>query len=321
MRKKLNRNYRRFLWVCLGLFIGLNVIAAFHAYKFTHFFENVERTSEPEELNAWEKIKVIATGVKLPHPVNKEVPKAEYNEVWIDGSPKLHAWEIPKDSAKGIVLLFHGYGGEKSGMLPQAEQLHNMGYSTVLTDFMGSGLSEGNNTTIGFKEAEQVKRVYDRYKTQDGKIILMGTSMGAVAIMKCLQDYSLEVDAIILECPFGTMYKTVEARFDQMGIPRFPMAGILMFWGGVENGFWAFGHNPVDYAKSIDIPSLLLYGKQDPKVSMEETNTIFENLKGFKMNHYFEHAGHENFAIHQTEEWQSAVLEFLSKIPDKNLPK
>ena len=50
---------------------------------------------------------------------------------------------------------------------------------------MGSGGSEGNETTIGYKEAEEVKSCYDYVAGQGEKrIFLFGTSMGAAAILK-----------------------------------------------------------------------------------------------------------------------------------------
>ena len=62
----------------------------------------------------------------------------------------MEVWLIEVDSAKGVVALFHGYSGSKSGNVEYAEQFNQLGYSTILVDFRGSGGSEGNRTTIGF---------------------------------------------------------------------------------------------------------------------------------------------------------------------------
>jgi len=106
--------------------------------------------------------------------------------------------------------------------------------------------------------------------------------MGAAAIMKSINDYRIEPKGIIIECPFGSMYQTVCARFNKMNAPTFPMAGILLFWGGIQNGFWGFSHNPAEYAKNINCPTLLLYGEKDKSVSQKEIKEIFANLKGPK---------------------------------------
>ena len=177
---------------------------------------------------------------------------------------------------------------------------------------MGSGGSEGNRATLGFMESEQVKRVYD-YLTGKGekKIILFGTSMGAVAILKSIADFNLQPSGIILECPFGSMYKTTAARFRLMKAPVFPMAGLLVFWGGVQNGFWAFGHNPTEYALAVKCPVLLLYGAKDLNVSREEIDDMYENFKGQKSLKIFPDAGHENYLLKYSDEWRSYVQSFF----------
>ncbi|HEY0030015.1 MAG TPA: PhoPQ-activated protein PqaA family protein, partial [Bacteroidia bacterium] len=141
---------------------------------------------------------------------------------------------------------------------------------------------------------------------------LFGTSMGAAAIMKACSEYDIHPKGIMIECPFGSMYKTVCARFKTMHAPTFPMAGLLVFWGGVQNGFWAFGHNPIEYAKKINCPTLLLYGEKDEKVSKEEIEEIFNNLKGPKKLRTYPNAGHENYLIKYKEQWTKDVAGFMA---------
>lgn len=178
---------------------------------------------------------------------------------------------------------------------------------------MGSGGSEGNTTTIGFKEAEQVKTAYD-YLISKGQtdLYLFGTSMGAVAIMKAIKDYDIKPKGILIECPFGSMYQTVAARFSNINLPAFPMAGLLVFRGGVQNGFWAFGHNPTDYAQQINCPTLLLYGENDKNVSRREIDAIFQNLTGPNTLKTYPLAGHENYQINYKNEWTEDVIRFLN---------
>jgi pimeloyl-ACP methyl ester carboxylesterase len=107
------------------------------------------------------------------------------------------------------------------------------------------------------------------------------------------------------------MYQTVEARFKMFQVPAFPMAGLLMFWGGVQNGFWAFSHNPVDYAKAIKCPTLLLYGLKDPKVSKEEIEAIYANIEAKKQLVFFPLAGHENYLLKYKQKWITTIKPFL----------
>lgn len=47
--------------------------------------------------------------------------------------------------------------------------------------------------------------------------------------------------------------------------PKFIVAGLLVFWSGVQNSYRGFSHNPAEYAKSDTGPAFLLYGEKDKK--------------------------------------------------------
>jgi alpha-beta hydrolase superfamily lysophospholipase len=290
----------------------MNGIIFMHAYKFTHFSSpDIERTND-KKLSFLYKVKIVFTGVNNPRPVNRFKPDIPYDSIKIRSNKILDCWLLNSPNSLGTVILFHGYGGEKSSMLDKAYEFMHMGYSTLLVDFMGAGASEGNETTIGYKEAVEVSDCFNYIKGKgENKIVLFGTSMGAVAIMKAINDYEIHPSEIIIECPFGTMYKTVCSRFHMMHIPSFPMAGMLMFWGGIQNGFWAFNHNPENYARNIHCPVLLLYGENDIKVSKPEIDTIYSRIPAPKKLVTFPLAGHENYLMKYRKEWTENVSAFL----------
>lgn len=316
------RFIKRCLWVALLLFVLMNGIACLHAYKFTHFDKSAKnKTKHAKDLSFGQKLQTLFSGVNNPRPENKKSPDKEFETIRLNSNKAIECWLIRNDSAKGSVILFHGYGGEKSSMLDKADILLSLGYNTLLVDFMGSGGSEGNQTTIGFHEAEEVKTAFEYLEEQGEKnIILFGTSMGAVAIMKAQKDYNLKVNSIILECPFGTMLETVQARFNSMKVPAFPMANLLVFWGGVQNDFNAFKHNPAEYAKSISCPVLLLSGEKDDRVSMKEIRRIFTNLKGIKKLKTYPLAGHENYLTKYKAEWTNDIRLFVNETQINKFP-
>jgi uncharacterized protein len=292
----------------------VNIIAAFHAYKFTHFAKaNLEKTKDAKQLTTGDKLKALLTGVNNPRPENEIKPAQPFETIKLKSNKVIECWLISSGSeSKGTVIIFHGYSGSKGRMLDKSKVFLELGYNTMLVDFMGSGGSEGNQTTIGFHEAEEVKSCFEYLKTTGEKnIYLFGTSMGAAAILRAIDQYSFTPSGIIIECPFGTMYQTTAARFKTMKVPPFPMAHLLVFWGGLENRFWAFGHNPDEYAKSVNCPTLSLYGQKDEKVSREEINRIYKNLKGPKDLKTYPLAGHENYLRRYRQEWTADVKNFL----------
>jgi uncharacterized protein len=322
---KFSKKYKRTgLKILFIGFILMNTVAFFHAYTFTHFtHKKVAKTKDAKHLGMGEKLKTLLFGIDNPRPINKILPSYPYETLIIQSETRLEAWFIKADTIiskdseeKGTVIFFHGFTGEKSEMLERADVFLKLGYNALLVDFRSSGGSEGHQTTVGFKEAEDVKASFDYVQKQGEKsIYLFGTSMGAAAVLKAQHDYKMSIKGIILESPFGSMYETVRARFNRMKVPSFPMAGLLVFWGGVQNGFWAFSHNPKTYAKIIDCPVLLMSGKKDETVNETQTREIFNNLKcAEKTLKFYPNSGHESFLKRNREDWVESMKIFMEKI-------
>jgi len=300
----------------LVLIIALNYIAYNHAYKFTHYIPSTEtklQVYDTSHIHWSTKVKYIVKGVNVPRPENKNTPNyIDTTEYIQTPKGKIEIWRTYAYEPKGTIIMFHGYAAKKSILTARAEELMYMNYNTVMVDFLGSGGSDGNKVTIGYHEAEQVKACYDYIVSSgDTNVYLFGISMGAVAIMKCINNYQLPVKGIILECPFGYMKTTIKNRFKNFGVPTFPMTDLLMLWGSYHAGFNTYKHNPVDYALNINCPTLLIHGKNDHAVSKKEIDDIYKNLQGKKTLKTFSNTGHNIFSWENKKEWNKAVEEFI----------
>ncbi len=298
-------------WAFLCLFVFANAIAAMQAYKFTHYkAEGVK--SESLHLTPLKKLQLLITGIDNPRPKNLVTPAHSYTTVHIKSNVDIACWYIPALAPRGTVVLFHGYTSCKGQSIDRAECFLKSGYNCLLVDFMGSGGSGGNSTTVGFKEAEEVRDCFN-WLVQRGEqnIYLYGSSMGAVAIMKGIHDFGIKPRAIIIECPFATMRETIAIRFKNLGIPTFPMADILLFWGGVENGFWGYAHNPVTYSEAIKCPTLLQYGERDDRVARSEIDRIYGRLHCPKQLVTYPEAGHDDYLKKCAKTWSANVTGFL----------
>lgn len=220
-------------------------------------------------------------------------------------------------SKKGLVIGFHGYMDEKSSMLDRAEALLNMGYDVLLVNFMGAGNSYGSQTTMGYLEAENVaaSHTYAIEELGEENIVLLGFSMGAVAIMRAQCEHDLLVKALILEAPYGTFTGTVNGRLRNYNIPSFPVCDIFTFWFGKLNGFDGFEANPQSYGEDIHVPVLIMSGGQDQHIPVTETETIFNMLaskhKGMKI---FDESQHESYLKRYPHEWNETVESYLSNL-------
>ena len=64
---KMKKWLKQLGYLVLFLFVLLNIVSAFHAYKFTHFYPNAEKPKKAEEMSKSEVASSILFGVKYPN--------------------------------------------------------------------------------------------------------------------------------------------------------------------------------------------------------------------------------------------------------------
>jgi uncharacterized protein len=318
MRKKLQRWLFGLLAVGLVGFALLNVLAWNHARAMMRFTGGGSRTVKPEALTLWQKAKVLAVGVNLPRPAGVQPPAAlapDCRSLAIPGPDgiTLGAWSVNRGAGAPLVILFHGYSAEKSSLLAEGRALLELGASVLLVDFRGSGDSSEAYTTLGIREADDVAAAvrYAQGALPHSRLILYGQSMGAAAILRAVARNGIKPDGVILEAVFDRMLNTVRHRFEAMGVPSFPSAELLVFWGGRQTGADVFAHNPADYARSLACPALVMHGSGDPRARLEEGRRVFDAAPGPKTFREFPNVGHESYLACYPAEWRQTVAAFL----------
>ncbi|MEM9945715.1 MAG: alpha/beta fold hydrolase [Cyanobacteria bacterium P01_D01_bin.36] len=335
MPSQRSSRFRRFGYV--GLFgivlaiVAFNGIAWMQARAMTQYLEGATvKTKMPELLSLREKAWIVMTGVRVPRPANTETPETlgltyETHIIEISQDEHLEAWfssagVVSADlRSRGVVILFPPYGGSKQALLAPGKIFHELGYDTLWVDFRGAGGSTGSDTTLGVREGEDVAHAM-RYVEQtwaDRPVVLFGGSMGAVAVMRAIAHENITPDAVILESPFDRLLNTVRRRFSASGLPTFPSAETLVFWGGLQQGIDGFAHNPTEYAKSMDMPVLLMQGEADTRVKNEDAKAVFEQLPGPKELVVFPTIGHGKFASDDPTGWTQQVQAFLDDVKQR----
>ncbi len=314
---------RRHPWWTAGIvllagIVALNVLAYQHARAMMTFSAEASRTPPPQSLGAWQKLNVLIFGVTVPRPENTRSPEdlglsCETIRFTSDDGVSLEGWLLTPAHPKGTALLFHGYAASRSSLLAEAQVFYEAGFATVLIDFRGSGGSDGNTTTLGFHEAQDVAAAVHHVRSRGlpAPLILYGQSMGGAAILRSVAVLDVKPDAVILESVFGRLLGAVRNRFNLMGVPSFPGAELLVFWGGTQVGFSGFDHNPEEYARSCKCPSLVLHGAEDRHARLEEGQAIYDNLAGPKEMVVFKGAGHTSLCRATPERWTKAVVRLL----------
>lgn len=276
------------MWLGIGvvlLVLILCIVAFNHAKGMSHFTERPD--DYDPKVTVFKAVKKALCGFNVYRTRITDTPK-KYNhsysvhKVCPQHGVELTGWYITTSGSKGLVVLYNWFGGCKSDNLEASEVFLQEGYEVFLLDLRGHGDSSGSETFFGYHEYRDVLSgiEYAKHKFSPKKLIVYGVSLGAVATMRAF--YAAEVrgvDGLILEAPFDKFITTIRHRVGIFKLPEFFFANLLAIIGGVLQGYNPFIFNPVSYAKDIDIPVLLICGRNDPYVMCSEIESIYNNLK------------------------------------------
>ena len=316
---KVRSALRWFGLVLLVQFILINISASLYAHKYSHFYNDPTVSTNFSNENVFQKTWRLITGPKFSKSVIYETPTFPFETIDLSTKKgvKIEAWYAKADSAAiGTVILFHGLSQSKATKLSEAYEFRYNGYNVMMVDFRAHGNSEGNKTTVGYRESEEVKLAFD-YAIENGDrtIFLWGTSMGAVAITKAVADYDIKPTGVILEMPFASMQSHIGARVRSngfSGFPEKPFAFLVTFWTGIERGYSAFKFKTNTYTAKVTCPVLLQWGAKDNMVLKYETDKIFSAIASpNKKLVIYENADHESFLENDPIKWRLSVEKFL----------
>ena len=306
-------------WVLLVQFLLINISAALYAYKFTHVYDNPSLRNAKPAKNIFVKTWRLFSGPRQPKSILSETPTFPFDTIKLKTANGIliDAWYSKTDStAKGTVILFHGITANKGMLLDEAYEFRYQGYNVMLVDFRAHGNSEGRTTSIGIREAEEVKLAFDFIAGKGQKtIFLWGLSMGAVVVAKAVADYTLKPSGVILEMPFASLQTHLQARARAngfQGFPEKPFGFFVTWWMGMERGFNGFKHKTTSYVKKMQCPVLMQYGAMDSYVVKNETDKVYNAIASAnKKLVVYDRAGHESLAQNDPVKWRIEIERFL----------
>jgi pimeloyl-ACP methyl ester carboxylesterase len=199
----------------------------------------------------------------------------------------LRAWLIhPHHSNGDAVLLLHGLGDNRLGMIGYAQLFLAHGFTVLLPDARAHGLSDGPLATYGLVERNDIHQWSEFLETQIPSapahcIFALGESMGAAQLLQSLDTHP-NFCAVAAESPFATFR---EIAYDRMGQPFHlgPWVGRAIFRPLVEIAFlrarWKYqlamqNISPENSAASTAIPILLIHGEVDSNIPLRHSLLI-----------------------------------------------
>lgn len=239
----------------------------------------------------------------------------------VDGVP-LAGWYVPAASGIGptgpTVVVAHGWGNNKSGMLTHIELLREQ-YNVVAFDFRNHGQSGGDQTTQGVREADDLRAIVDWLLETKGpeQIAALGSSMGgaSVAYAASLDE---RIDAVIIDSTHATLSSAIIARIDAAGYPlSLPGSWAVLFGGLIRTGFDVTQADAITSVTRLGERPLLVIGAgSDTSMGANDADEIAAAAADAGVNVELRECGpapHANSIIECPAEFREWVLGFLAR--------
>jgi dipeptidyl aminopeptidase/acylaminoacyl peptidase len=233
---------------------------------------------------------------------------------------KLFGWFIsPGPDADGATVIYaHGWGSNRGELLADAAMLNGHGYGALLFDFRNSGESEGNATTLGYTEVNDVQGAVDyllaREDVNPERIGLIGHSMGGATVLRAAARIP-EVRAVVAESAYTSLEDNIAEGVERLaGLPAFPFAPLVVWFGELESGINLSQVRPLDDVAQISPRALLLvHGELDGLVGVDNAHTLFEAAGEPKELYIIPNAEHSYLFEADPVTYEQRVAGFLNE--------
>ena len=252
------------VWLALCAVIGiLAVEGALHPVRLP-----VSLTNEAQALSVADRNRAKLTEVALSS----------------DDGVTLRGWSIrPLDGNGDVVILLHGQGDNRAGMLGNADLLLRHGYSVLLPDARAHGASGGQLATYGVTEAGDLRRWFDWTRNSEAPHCIdgLGDSMGAAQLLQSLVAIP-GFCAVVAESSFSSFR---EAAYDRLGqeFNTGPWLGRTLLLPAFEVGLlyarWKYGvdldqASPENSVAVSRVSVFLIHGLSDTNLPRRHSERI-----------------------------------------------
>lgn len=227
----------------------------------------------------------------------------------------------PADNFNGrrnVVIICHGHTWNKLNSVKYAQIFYNLGYSVVIYDHAYFGSSDGNYTTLGYYERNDLSAVIDFVRTQFGQdcfLALHGESMGAATVLGLLGLRS-DVDAVVADCAYSkTMAFYRELCRVNVHLPSFPVVDFANVESRYTMNYDFRSFNPIDSVANSAVPVCFIHGMDDKFIYPHHSQDMYRaSTSPLSQLHLFAGAAHARSYQADKELYAQIVANFLSSV-------
>ena len=255
---------------------------------------------------------IAAGGLLYParHALRAAIPPGCENRDFQGDDVTLRGWQCGSiGKRRGTIIYLHGVADNRGSSAGVVQRFTPRGFDVVAYDSRRHGQSPGEVCTYGFVEKRDLRRVIDGLST--GAVILIGTSLGAaVALQEAASDP--RVATVVAAESFSDL-RTVATERAPWYLPG-PVIRKAFIVAEQRGRFLVDTVSPLQAARTITAPVLLIHGAEDKETPPAHSQRIFEALTGPRRLMLVPGAGH-NQSLYgpgvwgEIERWIEEALE------------
>ncbi|OQA92060.1 MAG: Alpha/beta hydrolase family protein [Elusimicrobia bacterium ADurb.Bin231] len=245
----------------------------------------------------------------------------EYEEVKFTSSDgmEISGWFVRSEHrSSATVITCHGWGANRSDVLPSTFFLAKTGFNILYFDFRNHGQSGGRISSLGYLEALDLKAAIDYLKNEKSsyaeKIGVYGVSMGgSVAILTAAEDN--RINAVVADSSFSA-FNDIVVRYAELfyNIPEYPLMPVTLFFVRCRLGFDPEKFSAEKHIAAISPrPIFVIHGLDDTRISVSDGIKLFDIAGHPKFLWTVEDADHMESHLKNPVKYQRKVGFFFSK--------
>jgi hypothetical protein len=227
----------------------------------------------------------------------------------------------PPNANANAVILLHGIGDNRQGMMGYAELLLSHGYDVLAPDARAQGDSGGTFPTYGIKEANDVHRWFDFLQVQDDPhcVFGLGESFGAATLLQALKQEN-RFCAVVAESTFSNFRQISYIRVGQFlhtgawlgeTVLR-PAVEFAFLYGELTRRVNLANASPETSVVGSGVPIFLIHGLADTNIPPEQSERIQAHNPAKIALWEVPNAGHCGAADAAGEEFKIRVLDWFA---------
>lgn len=217
-------------------------------------------------------------------PIKHKIPKREFHMDKESVQEKVYVTSINKEivvyhygKSEKKILLVHGWSGRGTQLVKIADELLNLGYSTISFDAPAHGKSKGNSSIM----IEFIASILELEKHFGPFEFAIGHSLGGMSILNAIRE-KLKVKKVVIIGSGDIIQDIIDDFIKKLELN--PEIGIKLREHfekkyRVEMNYYSASNA----AKEVLIPVLIIHDENDVDVNVRAAYNIKENLKNVEL--------------------------------------